>query len=151
VRWHLLQAVEEIDPAGSAVARALLPEDCGVQPELLLLEMMAQTGGLAFGVLNDFKTDLVFAKVDSADFPGPFLKASGLTIVARLSEAREEGAWIDAVVKAGSETIARARFLLAQIQGLNQNPAERVVFHQAFMDGYQIRSKILKSTKGLSA
>ncbi len=152
MRWHLLQAIEEIDPAGSAVTRAQLPAaNDGVQRELLLLEMMAQTGGLALGVLDDFQSDLVFAKVDSADFSVSPSDTAGLRIEARLSEVREEGAWLDASVKSGSGIIlAQARFLLARVPGLNKNSSTPVSFHRAFMEGYQVRSKILKSEKGIS-
>ncbi len=141
MRWNLLQEVLHIERGQKASAAALIPEtDAGA--ELLLMEMMAQTAGLTLGSLQDFKDDLVFAKIDHAVFN--VLPAAGTPVLieARAEDVRPEGGWFLARVSAGRQILAESRLLLVNAGKLNPASGASVTFHPRFMDHYRIREKI---------
>lgn len=142
MRWILLETVTSIEPGKSAKALASIPE-APVSPELILMEMMAQTGGVLVGAESDFMQDLVFTKIDTADFPGPFPGGEKIEISAASGESRPEGGWVDAeIVNSRGSQIARARFLLMAAGPLVPSARGSVTFHEAFMKHFKIREKV---------
>ncbi len=142
MRWNLLESICWIDPRGKAQSVTCLVT-YGVTPEFLLLEMMAQTGGVALGVLNDFQSNLVFAKVESAVFSGASRPADSLIIDAQVCDFREEGSWIESVVTTAGREIARSRILIVRAENLVPSRSGSITFHDAFMESYQVRQKII--------
>ncbi len=143
MRWILLDRVASIKRGQSAVSFARIPEASWVSPELLLMEMMAQTGGILAGAESDFRQDLVFTKIEKADFPGPFSRGEEIEVLASSEEARPEGGWIDAkILNSRGAQIAQARFLLISTGSLVPGVPGSVTFHEAFMEHFKIREKV---------
>ena len=141
MRWNLLDEVLEIDRGSKARAAARWPETA-LRPELLFLEMMAQTAGLVLGSLDDFQTDIVFAKVDKAQFYCGVPTASLLVIGASAEEIRPEGGWFQVQISREGRLVAEARLLLANAGHLKPENQGSVTFHRQFMHHYRVRQKI---------
>lgn len=141
MRWNLLDEVIEINRGRTARTLASWPRDT-LRTELLFLEMMAQTAGLVFGSLDDFKTDIVFAKVDEVRFHSMTPSHLKLTIQAVAEDIRPEGGWFQAHVISENISIAQARLLLANAGHLKPDFSGSVTFHSDFMRHYCVREKV---------
>ncbi|HXV27847.1 MAG TPA: hypothetical protein VD913_02670 [bacterium] len=141
MRWLVLDEVLAIERKVRASARSHVPSS-PFSPEILIIEMMAQTGALLLGAESDFKEDLVFAKIEKAAFATHFEKNQTLFIEAHSEALRTEGAWIEGSVNHEDSEIGRARFLLMNIGHLIPGKEEPVTFHHGFMDHFRIREKI---------
>ncbi len=117
-------------------------------PEPLFIEMIAQAGGVLFGLGTDFKKEVILAKIEMARFEKTVLPPCQLTIVARIENEREEGAWISGEVKQGSECIATARMLLVTMDPLTGSSDKTVVFNDHFLNHYDVY-KIAKKSEGI--
>ena len=69
MRWLLLDEVLTIRKGELARSRGRIPGGT-FSPEPLLIEMMAQTGAVLLGAEDDFSKDMVFAKIQEANFSG---------------------------------------------------------------------------------
>ncbi len=141
MRWLLLDEVIEIQKGVSAKTRGHVP-DAEYSAEILMLEMMAQTGGMLLGAQDDFQSDVIFAKVESAEFALPLQPNESVTLVASSDNLRPEGAWIDAKVLGESRELARSRFLLMSLGHLVPGRNSSITFHEVFMNHFKIREKI---------
>jgi len=157
IGWRILSAVDQIIPGQYAKARAQNWMS-DYAPEFLMLEMMAQTGGLVIGSQHDFAGNVVFAKVESAEF-GTISKSAGLESNLALLEmvplvieafAREgvgeQGSWIEAHVLAGETKVASAKLFLIDAGDLDGSNIS-VTFHPEFLEYYQVRNKIMKQAQ----
>src|SRR5919201_1516986 len=63
-----------------------------VVPGTLLLEGLAQTGGILVGEANDFREKVILAKIPKARFHAEALAGQELVYAARLVNLRAEGA-----------------------------------------------------------
>ena len=106
-------------------------------PEPLLIEMIAQAGGVLFGLGLDFKKEVILAKILKADFFEAARPPCRLVVEARLDEEREEGAWISGTVKAGSQMTAKATLLLVTLDSLQENKT-KIVFNDDFLEHFDI-------------
>ncbi len=113
-------------------------------PEPLLLEMIAQAGGVLFGLSIDFKKEVILAKIEKAFFPEALKPPCALSVEARLEEQREEGAWVSGIVFEGKKEIARARILLVTFDSLLDS-GNKVVFNDGFLKHYDIYNVAKKS------
>ncbi|MBI3306539.1 MAG: hypothetical protein HYZ84_01860 [Candidatus Omnitrophica bacterium] len=141
MRWLLLDEVVAIRRGEFAHTRSRIPET-SVTVELLLMEMMAQTGALLLGAEKDFQEDLVFAKIEEASFHSGFEPDQKIEIRAVSDNLRPEGAWFHAEVHTGSQKIAGGRFFLINVGRLVPNQTKPITFHENFMNHFQIRRKI---------
>lgn len=142
LRWLLIDEIVCIEKGRKAITRSRVP-DYPWSAELLIVEMMAQTGGLLVGAEADFRDDLIFAKVEKAEFLAPFKSGQMLEIEAASENLRSEGAWIDAVTfNEEKNQIAHARLLLTNVGKLSKVSGKSVTFHDAFMNHFQVRSKV---------
>lgn len=142
MRWLLLDQVISIQPGTRAVASARIPQGNQVTPEVLMIEMMAQTGGILLGAQTDFASDVVFTKIEQAQFQGPFEAGDSVLISASSENIKPEGAWIDAEIKKDQFLIAGARLLLMNVGRLVPGARESITFHREFMNHFKIREKI---------
>ena len=106
-------------------------------PEPLFLEMIAQTGGVLFGLGIDFKKEVILAKIENARFQAVVVPPCELVVEARIDEEREEGAWILGVVRHQSKTVAEARILLVTMEPLTSS-GKKIVFNDHFLKHYDI-------------
>jgi hypothetical protein len=141
MRWLILDEVVSIERQSIARAKSHVP-DSEFGSELLMIEMMAQTGALLIGAEMDFKEDLVFAKVDEAQFDRGFESGETLEIEARCENIRPEGSWVEARIQNARGNAARARLLLANVGHLVPGQSEPISFHSSFMKHFKIKDKV---------
>ena len=142
MRWLLLDEVLSIQKKSKVCTRSRVPEG-PVSAEPLLMEMMAQTGGLLLGAEKNFQDDIIFAKIETADFFDP-RPGEAVEIEASSESLRPEGSWMDASIKAqDGRRVAQSRFLLMSVGRLAPGVQEPIVFHEAFMNHFQVREKLI--------
>ncbi len=147
MRWHLLKKFEYLKPGHPARATQSFTgdEDFFAErfpgrpsvPEPLFIEMIAQTGGVLYGMTLNFSKEVVLAKIDSARFAREVMPPCDLTVEAAIEEEREEAAWITGIVRQNGEAVAEAKILLVAVDAL-EGPAGKVVFNDGFLKGYDI-------------
>src|SRR3954471_6462011 len=79
-----------------------------VMPGPLILEGLAQTGGILVGEANDFREKVVLAKIPSARFHRDVLAGEQLIYEVEMVHLRPEGASVQGRVYAGTELVAEA-------------------------------------------
>jgi 3-hydroxymyristoyl/3-hydroxydecanoyl-(acyl carrier protein) dehydratase len=141
MRWLLLDEVVLIEKGVLAQTRSHVPAE-EVGPEILMMEMMAQTGALLLGAENDFQEDLVFAKIEKADFQRNLHEGDVLHIEAESENLRPEGAWMDGRIHHDEDLVATSRFLLMNVGHLVRGETKPITFHDAFMNYFRIRDRI---------
>jgi len=144
IGWRILSSVEDIHPGKSA--RSIMKYwKSDYAFEVLMLEAMAQTGGLLVGAAKDFKTNLVFAKVENAEFSNPESRVSSPDLVVQAFARHgvsDQGSWVEAYVMSGFDEIASAKFFLIDAGDL-VGTGKSVTFHKEFLEYYKVREKIL--------
>ncbi|MGL4465239.1 MAG: beta-hydroxyacyl-ACP dehydratase [Planctomycetia bacterium] len=86
-----------------------------VLPPSLILEGLAQTGGILVGEANDFKEKVVLAKVPRVEFFDYATAGDVLHYEVRLNELRHEGAIVDAWVTRDGKPFAEAEIVFAHL------------------------------------
>ena len=117
-------------------------------PEPLYVEMIAQTGGVLYGLGIGFKKEVILVKIEDAVFHSAIRPPCRFEVEARIGEEREEGAWIDGAVRQGEKTVATARVLLIAIDSLNGLEAGKIVFNDGFLSHYDVWN-IAKKSEGI--
>src|ERR1700735_4944348 len=84
-------------------------------PASLLLEGLAQTGGILVGEVNDFREKVVLAKFPFARFRREVFAGEQLTLTAEIMIIREEGASVSGRIHVGEELIAEAEIFFAHL------------------------------------
>jgi 3-hydroxyacyl-[acyl-carrier-protein] dehydratase len=84
-----------------------------VMPGCLILEGLAQTGGILVGEVSDFKNKVVLAKIPQVRFFREALAGESLVYDAEVLHLRPEGASVHGRASAGGETIAEAEIFFA--------------------------------------
>ena len=123
------------------MTRSRVP-DALVSPELLMLEMMAQTGALLLGAERDFQEDVIFAKIDGVSFYETPVPGEMICVESDSDQLRSEGAWFQSRIRKASSTIAESRFLLMNVGHLVPGFQRSITFHDAFMNHFSIRNKV---------
>jgi 3-hydroxyacyl-[acyl-carrier-protein] dehydratase len=86
-----------------------------VMPAALMLEGLAQTGGILVGEANQFREKVVLAKINQARFFREVFAGEQLTLTAEIVFLREEGAQIAGRIHVGQELIAEAEIFFAHL------------------------------------
>ncbi len=141
MRWLLLDEVVEIQKGISATTRSHVP-NTEVSAEVLFIEMMAQTGGLLVGAENDYKDDVIFAKIETASFNLTGRPGEKIEIKAVSRQFRPEGSWIEAVVESSRGILAAAKLMLVHAGPLVPDKKTSTTFHKAFMNHFKVREKV---------
>ncbi len=158
MRWDLIDKFEILKKGETATAVKSFSGDEDfftehfpgnpLVPEPLFVEMIAQTGGVLFGLGLDFKKEVILAKILDANFFRPVKPPCHFLIETRIDDEREEGAWISGSVKLGNETIAEASVLFVTIASLGENK-EKVVFNDGFLQHFDVYN-VAKASDGKS-
>jgi 3-hydroxyacyl-[acyl-carrier-protein] dehydratase len=140
MRWIWIDRFERFESGKSAraVKNLSLAEDqfadhfpgYPVMPAALLLEGLAQAGGILVGEANEFREKVVLAKVPHARFHREALAGERLTYDVDLVQLRPEGASVQGRVRAGEELVAEAEIFFAH---LDQNRAQQLFGEQNFV------------------
>lgn len=126
MRWIWIDGFVEFDPKQKkavAVKNLSMAEDVftehfpgyPVMPAALLLEGLAQTGGILVGDANDFREKVVLAKIPSALFHREVFAGERITLTAEITGLREEGATVSGRVNVGTELVAEAEIFFAHL------------------------------------
>jgi 3-hydroxyacyl-[acyl-carrier-protein] dehydratase len=86
-----------------------------VMPASLILEGLAQTGGLLLGEHNQFSRLVVLAKVPRMDFHGWACPGDTLTYSVRLVDKRDEGGIVEASAHVGDRLVAEGEIVFAHV------------------------------------
>ena len=113
MRWLWIDRFLEIESGRRAVSikNVTLVEDVvdgympgfPMMPHSLIVEGMAQTGGLLVGEVNDFNERVVLAKVSKAVFHRPALPGDTLTYTATIQDINPQGAIVQGLSHIGDE------------------------------------------------
>jgi 3-hydroxyacyl-[acyl-carrier-protein] dehydratase len=93
-----------------------------VMPGSLILEGLAQTGGILAGAARDFREKVVLAKIAHARFHREALPGEQLVYEVELLDLRDEGATVQGRVTAGGELVAEAELMFAHLDQARSNP-----------------------------
>jgi 3-hydroxyacyl-[acyl-carrier-protein] dehydratase len=113
-----------------------------IMPGSLILEGLAQTGGILVGEVNDFREKVVLAKIPSARFYRDALAGEQLIYEAELLHMRPEGAAVQGRATIAGELLVEAEIFFAH---LDQSRSQ-----QLFGDHNFVFSGELKRVLGLS-
>jgi 3-hydroxyacyl-[acyl-carrier-protein] dehydratase len=124
MRWTWIDRFVAFEPGKSAVAvkNLSLAEDhfadhfpgFPVMPGPLILEGLAQTGGILVGHANSFEKNVVLAKM-SAKFHREAVPGEQLTYTATLLDLNDTGARVAGTAKSGDEPVAEAEIMFAHV------------------------------------
>src|SRR5437588_3138294 len=84
-----------------------------VMPAALILEGLAQTGGILVGEANDYREKVVLAKIPRARFHREALAGEQLEYAVELVQLRPEGAVIEGKVRSDGALVAEAEIYFA--------------------------------------
>lgn len=84
-----------------------------VMPVSLMIEGMAQTAGLLVGQINDFKHDVVLAKITKVEFTGIVVPGDQLTYEAVIENIAPEAASITGIVCKNGEQIGTVNLMFS--------------------------------------
>src|SRR6478609_2647306 len=86
-----------------------------VMPAPLILEGLAQTGGILVGEANKYEKNVVLAKMTDVKFHRDALAGEQLTYTTTMVSINETGARVAATVHSGPELIAQADIMFAHV------------------------------------
>jgi 3-hydroxyacyl-[acyl-carrier-protein] dehydratase len=86
-----------------------------VMPQSLMLEGMAQTGGILLGKVNDFNRVVILAKVPRMTFHSWAVPGDTLTYSAKLIDARDEGGMVEVQAHVGDRLVAEGEIVFAHV------------------------------------
>jgi 3-hydroxyacyl-[acyl-carrier-protein] dehydratase len=152
MRWIWIDRFLSFEPGKSAraVKNLALAEDYfgehfpgyPVMPGSLILEGLAQTGGILVGEANDFREKVVLAKIPWARFQREVLAGQQLVYDVEMLNLRPEGAAVQGRVSADGQPVAEAELFFAH---LDQSRSQ-----QLFGDRNFVFSGELKNLLGLA-
>ena len=124
MRWTWIDRFVSFAPGKSAVAvkNLSLAEDhfadhfpgFPVMPAPLILEGLAQTGGILVGHANNFEKNVVLAKM-SAKFHREALAGEQLTYAVTLLDLNDTGARVSGTARSGTDLVAEAEIMFAHV------------------------------------
>lgn len=113
-----------------------------VMPPTLLLEMMAQVGGVLVGATIDFKKEVVLAKITDAEFTAPAVPPALFEIEARMGDLGDDAGMTECEVRSAGASIAKATIFFGLFAHLGEEGKKSIVFSKDFMDSFAIRQTI---------
>lgn len=125
MRWIWIDRFLEFEPGKSAkaVKNLSLAEDYfadhfpgyPIMPGPLILEGLAQTGGILVGEANDFREKVVLAKIPYARFHRDAMPGEQLVYAVEMLHLRPEGAAVQGRVTSGTDLIVEAEIFFAHL------------------------------------
>lgn len=86
-----------------------------VMPGSLILEGLAQTGGILLGETNNFEHIVILAKVPNITFHSWACPGDSLIYSARLIDVRDEGGTVECTAYVGERLVAEAEILFVHL------------------------------------
>src|SRR5262245_23931881 len=132
MRWIWIDNFESFESGKSAraVKNLSLAEDFfadhfpgyPVMPATLMLEGLAQTGGILLGEVNDFREKVVLAKIASCRFHREVMAGEQVTYDVEMLHLRPEGATVGGKISVGDELIGEAEIFFAHLDQARTPP-----------------------------
>ncbi|MBM3981337.1 MAG: beta-hydroxyacyl-ACP dehydratase [Planctomycetes bacterium] len=132
MRWTWIDRFESFESGKSATAvkNLSLAEDhfadhfpgFPVMPAPLILEGLAQTGGILVGEANQFEKNVVLAKMNNVRFHRDALAGEQLIYTTTLEDLNDTGARVRATVHSGGELIGEAEIMFAHVTAAQLPP-----------------------------
>ena len=94
-----------------------------VMPGSLIIEGMAQTGGILLGEMTKFENMVVLAKIPKVTFHHCVCPGDTLQYDVKLLDAREDGGIVDSRAHVGERLVAEAEIFFAR---LNRDDAQNI-------------------------
>ncbi len=107
-----------------------------VMPGSLILEGLAQTGGILVGEVNDFREKVVLAKIPWARFHREVLAGEQLVYEVEILHLRPEGAAVQGRVLADGAVVAEAEVFFAH---LDQARSQQLFGDHNFVFGSELK------------
>ena len=127
MRWYWIDRFLEFESGrrAKAVKNVSLAEDhlhdhfpgYPVMPQSLVIEGLAQTGGLLVCEHSGFREKVVLAKVPKARFHFPATPGNTLTYTTTVDYIRRDGAMVTATSQVGDEIQAEMEIVFAHLEG----------------------------------
>ncbi len=147
MRWFWIDKIVEFEPGKRArsVKNVTLAEEhlhdhyqsFPVMPESLMIEGMAQTGGILVGQIRNFKEKVLLAKIGKAKFYEMVRPGDQLFYDCEFENIADEAASIKGRIVRGETLIAEISMMFSHIDnnmaGL-EFPEENFVFNEQFMN-----------------
>ncbi|MBX9655074.1 beta-hydroxyacyl-ACP dehydratase [bacterium] len=159
MRWIWIDRFEEFHSGVSAVAIKMISmaEDhlyeqtpaYPVMPHSLILEGLAQTGGILLGEANGFAEKVVLAKITSARFFDHATPGDELRYEAKLVDNRSEGGLAECRVLKNGELMAEAEIFFAHVD--NARSSEMDLPQENFVFGKGHLVEMIKRAKGTTS
>ena len=125
MRWIWLDRFLEFEPGRRAVAvkNVSLAEEhlhdhfpgFPVMPASLIIEGLAQTGGILIGEVNDFTERVVLGKIPKAEFFDLACAGDQLIYEVELADLREEGAVVTGTATVDGRLVARVELFFVHL------------------------------------
>jgi 3-hydroxyacyl-[acyl-carrier-protein] dehydratase len=125
MRWYWIDRFIEFERGDYAKAQknVSLAEDhmhdhfpgYGIMPGSLILEGLAQTGGILLGEKNDFKRIVILAKIPKATFHSWACPGDQLIYTAKLQDFREEGGSVECTAHVGDRLVCEADIVFVHL------------------------------------
>ena len=125
MRWIWIDRFEELIKGTSAraIKNVTLAEDhlhdhfpgFPVMPASLMLEGMAQTGGILLGDLHDFEHVVILAKVPKVTYHSWAVPGDTLVYDAKLLDERAEGGTVEVLASVGERLVAEAEIVFVPL------------------------------------
>lgn len=106
-----------------------------MMPECLMIEAMAQTGGILVGEARNFEEKVILAKINKAVFHHYVVPGDTITFRAQIVSISPEAASIEGEIKRGDDLIAQISLMFSHIDknlSGKQFPEENFVFTDMF-------------------
>jgi 3-hydroxyacyl-[acyl-carrier-protein] dehydratase len=126
MRWFWIDRFVEFVPGShaKAIKNVTLAEEhlhdhfpgFPVMPGSLILEGLAQTGGILLGQTSDFEQIVILAKVPRLTFHSWACPGDTLTYAARLADVRPEGGVVECTAHVGERLVADAEIVFAHLE-----------------------------------
>lgn len=97
-------------------------------PASLLLEGLAQTGGILAGQAGNFQQNVVLAKINMVQVHGEAYPGQQLEYEVELLDYRSEGATVRAIARSDGQLIAEAEIMFAHVRTDRAGSGENFVF-----------------------
>ncbi len=125
MRWFWIDRFTEFESGkfAKAVKNVSLAEEhlhdhfpgFAIMPGSLMIEGMAQTGGILLGELNEFKHIVILAKVPKVTFHSWAVPGDSIIYTATLTNVGEEGGSTDVQAHVGDRLVAEAEIMFVHL------------------------------------
>ena len=141
MRWFWIDRFLEFESGASAKAikNVTLAEEhlhdhfpgFAVMPGSLILEGLAQTGGILLGEANSFEHNVILAKVPKLSFHSWAMPGDSLIYTAKLIDVRDEGGSVECTAYVGDRLVAEAEIVFIHLN--SDDPALGAIDQKNFV------------------